>query len=303
MSNEEGKKLPPERIALIVIAVLLLIAVGYIVISSLVGNDAEAPPAAIEAGTAAPVAVEEGAEQPKEVEAEEAAGDEAEATPTGPRRLVLESTPTPFHTTSEDDPRAMLDLAIPDHFDYFDRPDEWYDYDSEGFGAYSVGDGTLYAKDYTPEDNAVYWSYNAFSSGNTYAEINATNGDCIGKDAVGLVIRIDPSRTPSGYALETSCDGSWRFLHHRQGKHPEPLIDWTPSDVVNTGMDAVNRLGIWGYQGKFYLFVNGYPVGEFYDSNYYDTYGVFAAYVQAAQTFELTAEFDDFAFWHIPFIP
>ena len=202
MSNEEGKKLPPERIALIVIAVLLLIAVGYIVISSLVGNDAEAPPAAIEAGTAAPVALEEGAEQPKEVEAEEAAGDEAEATPTGPKRLVLESTPTPFHTTSEDDPRAMLDLAVPDHFDYFDRPDEWYDYDSEGFGAYSVGDGTLYAKDYTPEDNAVYWSYNAFSSGNTYAEINATNGDCIGKDAVGFVIRIDPSRTPSGYALD-----------------------------------------------------------------------------------------------------
>jgi hypothetical protein len=68
-------------------------------------------------------------------------------------------------------------------------------------------------------------------------------------------------------------------------------------------MDAVNRLGIWGYQGKFYFFVNGYPVGEFYDGNYYDTYGVFAAYVQAAQTFELTAEFDDFAFWHIPFIP
>ena len=302
MSNEEGKKLGPERIALIVISVLLLIAVGYIVISSLLGNGEEAQPAPVVAGTAPPTAAEV-AEEPKDAPIEEGEAPEAAATQTGPRRLAVEATPTPFHTTAEDDPRAILDLSEPDHFDYFDRPEEWYDYDSEGFGAYLVADSVLHGKDYNPEDNAVYWSYNSFQSGNTYAEISAINGDCIEKDAVGLVIRIDPNRTPSGYALEVSCDGEWRFQHHRQGKHPEPLIDWTASDVINTGMDAVNRLGIWGYQGKFYFFVNGYPVGEFWDSNYYDTYGHFGAYVLANRTFDLTAEFDDFAFWHIPFIP
>ena len=226
-----------------------------------------------------------------------------EATPTGVRRLELAATPTPFYTTIEDDPRAILDLANPDRFDYFNDPEDWYDYDSPGYSAYWFEDGVLYGKDYDPEDNYIYWSYNSFQSGNTYAEVSATNGDCIGKDAVGMVIRIDPDRTPSGYAIEVSCDGSWRFLRHRQGKHPEPLIDWTPAEEINSGAGAVNRLGLWGYLGKFYMFVNGYPVGEFYDSNYRDTYGYFANYVQAAQTYDLTAGFDDFAFWHIPFIP
>jgi len=31
--------------------------------------------------------------------------------------------------------------------------------------------------------------------------------------------------------------------------------------------------------------------------------GYFAVYVRASLTFDLTATFDDFAFWHIPYIP
>jgi hypothetical protein len=29
--------------------------------------------------------------------------------------------------------------------------------------------------------------------------------------------------------------------------------------------------------------------------------GYFAVYVRASQTYDLTATFDDFAFWHIPY--
>jgi hypothetical protein len=312
MTNEEGKKLSPAIIALIVVAAGLAILVCCILLVSLGAGSyiyydtqrraGDIPPAVMpgvappeEEGGAVPGAGDQGATQPGEAE--------LEATPSGPRRLELEPTPTPFYVTSEEDPRSMLDLSRPDAFDYFDNPDAWFDYDAAGYAAYHVEDGLLHGIDYTPEDNMVYWSFYEKQSGNTYAEITATNGDCIGKDAVGLVIRIDPERTPSGYAAEVSCDGNWRFIRHRQGKHPEPFIEWTANDFINTGEGAVNRIGLWGYQGKFYVFVNGELMGEYWDSNYPDTYGYFGTYVQSAQTFDLTAQFDDFAFWHIPFIP
>ena len=219
------------------------------------------------------------------------------------RRLELAPSPTPFHVTGPDDVRSILDLGRPDGTDYFDVPDNWYDYDTPGYAAYRVEDSHLFGIDYNPSDRPIYWSYTNVSSGNTYAEITATNGDCVGHDAVALVIRVDPEETPSGYSLEVACAGEFRFRSLRSKKLAADLIDWTASDVILTGKDAANRLGIWGYQGHFVVFINGTQVGEYIDRDYDDTYGYFAAYLQAAQTFDLTATFDDFAFWHIPFIP
>ena len=108
------------------------------------------------------------------------------------RRLELAPSPTPFHVTGPDDVRSILDLGRPDGTDYFDVPDNWYDYDTPGYAAYRVEDSHLFGIDYNPSDRPIYWSYTNVSSGNTYAEITATNGDCVGRDAVGLVIRVRP---------------------------------------------------------------------------------------------------------------
>jgi hypothetical protein len=303
MSKEEGKKLSTERIILIVVTILLVIAVAYIGISSLLKGK-EKTAAGTAPGAATPVPVEEAQilqptqEQPAQPEQAE---EEAGVTPTA-RRLVLPPTPTPFHTTMEGDVRAILDLSKPDYFDYFDE-ETWYGYDVAETAAYQVVDGQLVGKDYQPEEQYVYWSYTDPQSGNVYAEISITNGDCIEKDSVGLVIRGQENRVPSGYALEVSCDGAWRLRRHRGNKAPEELVDWTSSEAINTGLGATNRLGIWGYQGQFTIFLNGTKVGEHLDSDYAETYGYFAVYVRASRTFDLTATFDDFAFWHIPFIP
>lgn len=301
MSNkEEGTRLSNDRIILIVVSVLLVIAIGYIAISNLSSRSpSEAEPAVLP-GTAPPVEPEEAEIEPTEEPAPADAGQEA--TPTVVRRLELLSTPTPFHVTGEEDVRSILDLSNPDYVDYFDDPETWFDYDFDN-AAYFVTDSHLFGKDPNPEDTATYWSFNDPASGNVYAEVSATNGDCIGKDAVGLTVRIDREHSPSGYSVEVSCDGAFRFRHHRETKYPSELVDWTPVEVINTGKEAVNRIGLWGYQGKFYFFINGQQVGEYFDSGYKDAYGVFSLYVRAAQTFDLTATFDDFAFWHIPFIP
>ena len=147
------------------------------------------------------------------------------------------------------------------------------------------------------------WVYTFMQSGNTYVEVTATNGDCVGKDSVGLVVRVDATITPSGYAYEISCDGSWRFRRFHGSETPAEVVGWAPSNSIQTGLGAVNRLGLWAYQGEFELFANGYPIGEAADPNLAYTIGFIALYVRASQTFDLTATFDDLAFWHIPFQP
>jgi hypothetical protein len=224
-----------------------------------------------------------------------------EATPT-PRRLELPPTPTPF-TVGEDDPRAQLDLGHPDHNDSFDNPVTWFDFDTPGRAAYVVEDGQLLGKDYEPDEIYAWWSYTDTSSGNLYTEISATNGDCIGKDSVGLAMRVDRDTAAGGYSLEVSCDGAWRFRLHQIGGDQVEFVDWTPSEAVAQGPGATNRLGIWGYQARFTLFVNGVEVGQYWDTHYRHSYGTFAAYVRASQTYDLTATFDDFAYWNINFVP
>jgi hypothetical protein len=219
------------------------------------------------------------------------------------RRLEIPPTPTPVPLPSEDDPRAILDLAHPDHYDYFDVPDTWYDYDNPGVAAYRQEHGHLLGIDYEPEELYTWWSFTDPSSGNVYAEVTATNGDCIARDSVGLVIRVDTETASEGYALDVSCDGAWRLRLHRRNQAPRELLPFTESEAVNSGAGASNRLGIYAYAGRIVLFLNGEQVGEVVDRNYTLSYGQFALYVRASQTFDLTATFDDFAFWHLPFIP
>jgi len=230
------------------------------------------------------------------------AATEAAPTTAGPRRLELPPTPTAF-ALDPDDRRANLDLAHPDHFDTFDNPEAWFDYDTPGRAAYWVADGRLFGVDYEPEETFVWWTNTDTASGNVYAEVSATNGDCVERDSVGLAIRVDRQANAGGYSLEVSCDGAWRFRMHQVGGDQVEFIDWTESDAIQTGPGATNRLGLWGYQARFAFFINGVEVGEYWDVNYRHTYGTFALYTRASRTFDLTATFDDFAYWNIEFIP
>lgn len=299
--GETTEKISTERILLILVSLLLIIALIYIGITTFVGGEDEA--AVGEAPDDTTVSQEEPA-VPTEIVPQPTIPTQAvltvEASPT-PRRLVRPPTPTPFEVT-EEDPRANLDLSSPDYTDYFDE-ETWYLYETDS-ARYWMEDGALKGMDKVPEEKSVYWTFANPKSGRVYAEVNATNGDCIYKDSVGMVIRVQEDKSPTGYALELSCDGSYRLrLLRGPTTSAMELIEWTPSEVINAGAFATNRMGIWGYDGKFFLFANGQMIDEFYDVDYPYTYGYFALYVRASDTFDLTATFDDFAFWHIPFIP
>jgi len=203
----------------------------------------------------------------------------------------------------EEDVRAKLDLNNPDYEDPFEVTNGWTQFDIEGSSAYRVENGELIGVDYVPEEKFTYWSILNRLSGNVYAEVSATNGDCILKDSVGIVIRIDEETGSNGYGFEVSCDGNWRVRLHQDSKSPRVVKDWIPSAAIHTGASATNRLGIMGYRDRFYLFVNDQPVGSVSDPQYSRSFGQFALYVRASQTYDLSATFDDFSYWNIRFVP
>ena len=103
----------------------------------------------------------------------------------------------------------------------------------------------------------------------------------------------------SGYSYEVSCDGHWRFRRHHHDASPRILVDWAPALAIRQGVGQTNRLGILAYQGRFVFYVNGEQVGSFTEENYAYSYGSFALFVRASVTFDLTASFDEFSFWHL----
>jgi hypothetical protein len=308
---QERTPMSIERILLIVVSVLLVIAIIFIAVSQLTGKPKEeAEETAVEPTTAAAATLPpaQPTEAPMAAPTEKPAA-APEASPTsGVQRLAIDPTPTPFMVNS-DDRRAILDLGHPDYTDQFNNPKTWYNYGadkSSGKAEYKIEGGELIGTDFDAEDKGLYWTTTAArAAGRLYAEVSATNGDCQFGDAVGFVVRVQADKTPSGYGMEISCDGSYRFIRFREAGRPTAtLIDWTPSGAINQGLGATNRLGVWGYDGNFYLYINNIEIAHFYDNGMPEGYsfGYFAAYVRSQTTFPLTATFDDFAVWDLPWL-
>ena len=215
---------------------------------------------------------------------------------------VPTATPTPW-PTPEMDVRDRLDLDSPDYIDSFATERGWYTYDTAGASAYSLQDDKLIAHDYEPEERYTWWSWLGRPSGNLYAEVTAINGDCIGKDSIGLAIRVDEQSAMGGYALEISCDGYWRLRLHRNDSSPREITGWSTSDVIDRGPFAENRLAVFAYRNQFYIYINDVPVSVVTDPPYSRSFGNFALYVRSSMTYDLKAEFDDFAFWHVKYVP
>jgi serine/threonine protein kinase len=249
-----------------------------------------------------------GLQSDPESQAAPAATSEQELTQTHIAESIVTREPGTFPTvanqpttppTLEIDPRAGLDLSDPDFNDAFDGENYWGTYNEPGSAAYSVGAGSLTGVDYIPEERYTWWTMTAQQSGNVYVEVSATNGDCMGKDSTGLALRVNPDNARAGYSYEVSCDGHWRFRRHHQDASPRVLVDWAPSVHILQGLGATNRLSVLGYQGHFVFYVNGQQVGTYTEENYQYSYGSFALFVRASLTYNLTASFDDFSYWHL----
>jgi hypothetical protein len=133
-----------------------------------------------------------------------------------------------------------------------------------------------------------------------YIEMTAnTNDACAGKDAYGLIIR-GPERDAGvsyGYVLALSCDGSYWFfrLNGADPYEAKDLISWTASDLINTGPNRRNVIGVKADGSALTIFINGYEVGKITDEYY--TQGRFGVFVRADSTPNFTFRPVKIVYW------
>jgi len=195
-----------------------------------------------------------------------------------------------------EDPRYGLDLASPDYRDNFSSQTTW---SGPNFaGAINEWDDGRHSATDNYADHYIWWSTtkDELEVGNLYAEITVEMGDCSGKDSYGFSIRVSGEMRNSGYALEFSCDGAYRMRKFIAGS-VATLIDWTSSEMIESGSNSVNRMGFLADGNQLYVVANGEVLDQVEDGDLIS--GNFGLYASAENTPGLTVYFDDFYLWYL----
>jgi len=201
-------------------------------------------------------------------------------------------TPPPL---APDDPRTGLNLAAPDYTDDFSVTYKWVGPEDPGSATNQMESEHLTATDHKA-DGYIWWSTTDQQAGDSYAEVSASVGACSGKDAAGFSARVNGAGFDQGYALEFSCEGSFRLRRFISNAAPEVLIEWTASPEIIKGPNVTNRMGLLAKGSKLYVFANGKLVGQVEDAEYAS--GTFGLYASAVDSAALTVTFDDLAAWY-----
>jgi hypothetical protein len=205
-------------------------------------------------------------------------------------------TPPPI-PLSPDDPRAGLNLSAPDVRDDFSEL-LWYIGSDPASASFAYRDGRFEVVD-NLADGFLWWSTTARTASDLYVEVGAEIGECRGKDASGLAIRVGGAGIDEGYTLEVACDGSYRLRRFVSQEPPITLVDWTPASALISGPEATNRIGLLARGPEIYVFANGerLTADAVRDDHY--TSGILSLFASADQTAGLTVHFDDFALWYL----
>jgi hypothetical protein len=209
--------------------------------------------------------------------------------------VEAEPSPTPIELDS-DDPRFGLNLSIADYLDDFSSELNWIGPNFDGAVNFWE-DGRLKAIDYKA-DGYIWWSTTLrdVDAGNVYVEVTAEIGECSGRDAYGLALRVSGNPLNSGYTLEFSCDGAYRIRKLISGS-VATITDWTTVEAIQTGSNTVNRMGFFADGSTLWAFANGERLGSAEDASL--LVGTYALFASAENTPGLTVYFDDFSLWFI----
>lgn len=199
---------------------------------------------------------------------------------------------TPTRTLN--DPRNALP-SVPDWGDTFDDDQNWVLYTSKTASAQILDGLFIYRK--IPEWSGAEWILTTPSVADFYLEVTArTPLRCEGTDRYGLVF--SAPNINKGYFYTITCDGLMR-LYAWNGKKRIDLVDWRQEQVINTGPNQVNRLGVEKQGSDISLYINGEEVEEVRDATFPKP-GRFGFVIASANTANFIVAFDDLMLWHIP---
>ncbi|MBN2048064.1 MAG: hypothetical protein JW750_09495 [Anaerolineaceae bacterium] len=139
---------------------------------------------------------------------------------------------------------------------------------------------------------------------NTYLEAVFETTTCnVGSDSYGLIYRVPDIKNPNqGFMFGLTCDGQW-YLKRWDGKvAPEgkmyTLISGNNSTEINTGSNAINRVGVMVKKSRMVFYINGVSVGE-YTSEIFPK-GFFGVFVRPGMDRYFTVNIDKVAYWDNP---
>lgn len=133
-----------------------------------------------------------------------------------------------------------------------------------------------------------------------YIEATIKTDNCSGTDSYGVIFHVPTVTNPNqGYLLGVTCDGKY-FLWKWDGKAVSgaqltKIIDYTSDYLVNSGVNAVNRIGVLTVGDKIQIYLNGMPVREITDNTY--TNGLFGVFVRPQNTTKYTIRVDETSYW------
>ncbi len=220
--------------------------------------------------------------------------EEPEITPT---EEVEEPTIEPTPTLSDDDPRTLF--GKPTSTDPLENRTKWGWPDTDDkYLSLSWKNGALFITGLT--DVAGWRLPMTPELEDAYIEVKAKNGACTGKDNFGIIFRVPVyAEADRGYLFGVSCDGYYNLWKWDGKVAPDGkatyLAGWTKSDLINTGEDAVNRIGVLTRGDEISLYVNGELLKTVKDASYKS--GYFGLFVDSNKTSKFTVQFTEMSYW------
>lgn len=212
------------------------------------------------------------------------------------------------------DPAA--DLGPPDEHDAFDGSNPLFFERTNANSAAWYGTDERYHITYTFLDKWVWYWANVYGI-DFYVDVVVINSDqCVDGDSGGLIFRggLDMDM---GYMFGVTCGGSY-FIGATWLPGSIGFICWigngtdmncdpgaaansvVPSEFINAGPGAANRMGVMVEGFTYTYFINGHQVQSIVRPADPLFEGHFTLYLGTGQESTAEAIFDDFSVWHNP---
>lgn len=215
------------------------------------------------------------------------------AAPTESAATATSTTP-PTPTLDADDPKAGLGAAV--FVDAFNDASNWPTY-SDKHVSFEVKNSRLVLTAFEP-DRYNGWMLTWPVISDYYLEMTTKTKQCAGKDQYGAMVRaVKTDQGYIGYLYGISCDGHFS-LRRWDGERYVQLLDWTPSEYINSGSNQTNRIGLMVNGNQFSMYANGKKIGESQDDTHLE--GRFGIFVGSANTPDVQFLVDEIAYWDLP---
>jgi hypothetical protein len=184
-----------------------------------------------------------------------ATGVPASATPAA--TTAPAATASPAVTATPDPNEAVGDVVYQDKLD---GTGGWFWTFADDVANFGVVDGKLKAVMKTANSGWRFTiSQDTLKLGSQQVSVNAHTLTCGPNDEYGLMLRLQPDASNSGYdgySFKLRCSGQASF-EMITGIQRKTIVDWTGSPAIKTGAPADNTLLVWAGGGEFRFYVNG----------------------------------------------